>query len=370
MKFRSTPALALLAGACTLSSPPMFLPAVPFGFTKRGEPVTLYVLKKGSLEVRVSDYGATIVSILVPDRAGRRADVLLGFDSVEGYESDANQYFGCTVGRVANRIANGRFVLDGYEYRLAVNNGPNHLHGGASRSFDKVLWKVVEKEPSATSLTLAHSSPDGEEGYPGRLDVRVRFSLPDEHELRIDYEAASDRPTPINLTNHAYWNLAGEGSPSVLDHEIAIEADHYTPVDDTLIPTGEIRDVGMSPLDLRWPTRIGARIDELIPTPTLGYDHNFVLREGRGIRLAATLRDPSSGRTLELLTTEPGLQFYSGNFLHGQKGKGGKSYAQRSACCLETQHFPDSVNHPSFPPTILRPGQQFVSSTIYRFSIR
>lgn len=370
MKRSAVVLAAALAAACTTSPAPMRIATAPFGTTSAGAPATLYTMQRGLLQVSICDRGATIVSLLVPDRAGRQQDVVLGFDDVRGYESDANQYFGCTVGRVANRIANGTFTLGGYTYHLFVNNGPNSLHGGDGRSFDKVMWRVVQQDPSVPSITFGYTSVDGEEGYPGRLDARVTFSLPADHELRIDYEARSDRDTPVNLTNHSYWNLGGEGSASVLDHEIQIEADQYTPVDETLIPTGAIADVAYSPLDLRWPLRIGARIDGLIATPTMGYDHNFVLRERDGLHLAATLRDPGSGRVLQILTTEPGLQFYSGNFLHGQRGKAGKSYALRSACCLETQHFPDSVNHPNFPSTILPAGEVWRSTTVHRFSAR
>lgn len=369
MKPLAVVAVAALAAACSVAVPPtMRIGSAPFGITTKGEPAAIYTLSRGDLEVRVTDYGATLVSVRIPDRAGQMQDVLLGFDDVRGYESDANQYFGCTVGRVANRIANGTFQLDGYTYHLPINNGPNTLHGGVARSFDKVMWQLQDR--SEHSLTFVHTSQDGEEGFPGRLQVQVTFSLPADGELRIDYRASTDRDTPVNLTNHAYWNLAGEGTPTVLEHELQIEADQYTPVDDTLIPTGAIVDVGSTALDFRWPQRIGARIDELIPTATLGYDHNFVLRDQRGLHAAATLRDPHSGRTLQILTTEPGLQFYSGNFLHGQLGKGGNPYPLRSACCLETQHYPDSVNHPNFPSTILHPGETFSSTTVHRFSVQ
>ena len=278
---------------------------------------------------------------------------------------------GCTTGRVCNRIAKGIFTLDGYTYRLAVNNGPNHLHGGALRSFDKVLWTGdVRLEGDRPTARFRFLSKDGEEGYPGNLDVRVTYSLPNDHEIEIEYEATTDRATPVNLTNHAYWNLAGAGAPSILDHVLTIDAERYTPTDDTLIPTGEIALVAGTPLDFRQATEIGLRIDLLTKTAALGYDHNFVLRDASGLRRAAVLRHPDSGRELTVLTTEPGLQFYSGNFLKGQRGKDGRTYAHRSALCLESQHFPDSVNHPRFPDTILRPGRVYRSTTVYRFARR
>lgn len=361
-------AVALLAAACNVPTSAMPTPPMPFGTTRGGVPATAYTLSREHLKVRVTDYGATLVSVQVPDRAGAMKDVVLGFDDVGGYESDANQYFGCTVGRVANRIQKGTFTLDGYTYHLAINNVPNSLHGGAVRSFDKVMWYVERRDEH--SITLAYNSADGEEGYPGTMTTRVTYSLPQDGELRIDYEATCDRDTPVNLTNHSYWNLAGEGSATVLDHEIQIAADEYTPVDDTLIPTGVIAAVKDTPLDLRYAQPIGAQIEALIPTATLGYDHNYVLREKGGLHPAATLHEPQSGRQLEILTTEPGLQFYSGNFLHGQRGKGGKVYALRSACCLETQHYPDSVNHANFPSTILRAGQTWRSTTVHHFSVR
>jgi aldose 1-epimerase len=295
------------------------------------------------------------------------ADVVLGFDSVQGYESPANQYFGCTTGRVCNRIKHGRFTLEGYGYVLAANNGPNHLHGGTRRSLDKVLWSAdVRMVGDTPTATFRYTSPDGEEGYPGALQIEVTYSLPSEHELEIDYAATTDRPTPVNLTNHAYWNLGGHGSASVLDHELTIAAERYTPTDDTLIPTGAIALVASTPLDFRQPTSIGLRIEALAGTAAGGYDHNYVLRDSPGLRPAATLRDPQSGRVLTVLTDQPGLQFYSGNFLNGQRGKGGAVYGHRSALCLESQHFPDSVNQPRFPSTILRPGSTLQTTTIYR----
>ncbi|HLQ36959.1 MAG TPA: aldose epimerase family protein [Planctomycetota bacterium] len=363
--------IALLLAACnsmprSAASEP--ISRLPFGTTKDGRPASLYVLRNGNLEARLCDYGATLVALLLPDRAGARADVLLGFDDVAGYQSDRNQYFGCTAGRVCNRIKQGRFTLAGYTYQLAVNNGPNHLHGGVTRSLDKVMWQAhTAVADGGPAVTFRYTSADGEEGYPGNLTITVTYTL-GEHELHIDYAASTDQPTPVNLTNHAYWNLGGEGSASILDHELQMTADQYTPVDDSLIPTGEIKPVAGTPLDFRWSTRIGERIDQLVATPTLGYDHNLVLRAGDGLHPAAVLREPQSGRTVTISTTEPGLQFYSGNFLHGQTGKGGKAYRLRSALCLETQHFPDSCNQPAFPTTILQKGAVYRSSTVLRFA--
>jgi aldose 1-epimerase len=342
-----------------------------FGLRRDSKPATLWTLRRGDLEVRVTDHGATLVSLFCKDRGGERADVVLGFDDVGGYESPDNQYFGCTAGRVCNRIAKGHFNLDGYDYQLAPNNGENHLHGGVVRSFDKVLWQArVDLVDGAPTAVFTYTSPDGEEGYPGRLHAQVTYALTSDRELRIDYQATTDRPTPVNLTNHAYWNLSGAGSPSILGHLLQIAAAQFTPVDNTLIPTGQIAPVQGTPLDFRDATEIGLRIDSLVGTPTLGYDHNFVLDATADLHPAAVLYDPASGRELRILTTEPGLQFYSGNFLKGQRGKNGAVYALRSACCLETQHFPDSVNHPRFPNTVLRPGETYRSTTVHRFAVR
>jgi aldose 1-epimerase len=309
----------------------------------------------------------------MPDRAGFVGDVVLGFDEVNGYESERNQYFGCTTGRVCNRIANGVFTLDGYEYVLATNNPPNHLHGGAERSFDKVHWRgqTIAQDPPA--VRFAYRSPDGEEGYPGTLDVAVTYTLHPGGRLSIDYEARSDKRTVVNLTNHAYWNLAGEGATTVLDHVLRVDADRYTPTDATLVPTGEIAAVAGTPLDFREPLPLRTRIAELVDSAALGYDHNLVLndpadRPAGALRLVAELRDNGTGRRMTVETTEPGLQLYSGNFLFGQAGKGGKSYAQRSAVCLETQHFPDSVHHAHFPSIVLEPEAQFRSRTRLTFT--
>lgn len=348
--------------------------AEPFGKTKDGKDVEIYTLKSSSgLVAKVMTRGATLVQLHVPDKDGNSEDVILGFDDVAGYEGEGNQYFGCTTGRVCNRIAKGKFTLDGEEYTLATNNEPNHLHGGVERSLDKVVWKAFPfSNEKGTGVGFKYTSPDGEEGYPGELSVTVRyFVAKDQNRLTINYLATTDKATPVNLTNHAYFNLGGEGSKTVLGHSLRLNADTYTPTDDTLIPTGEIADVEGTELDFRKPTRIGKRIETLTDTAALGYDHNFVLnapKDGQKFRFAAMLRDPKSGRKLQITTTEPAIQFYSGNFLMGQAGKGGKEYAHRSAICLETQHYPDSVNHDNFPSTILKPGEEYKTWTALNFT--
>ncbi len=343
-----------------------------FGQTADGTPVEVYTLTNANgMKARLMTRGATLIELQVPDKDGNLADVVLGFDDVAGYESEANQYFGCTTGRVANRIAEGKFTLDGKEYQLAINNEPNHLHGGVERSLDKVVWNAREIEnDNGKGVRFTYTSPDGEEGYPGNLEIAVTYMLNDRNELRIVYRAETDQMTPVNLTNHSYFNLSGEGSPTIHDHEMMIVADQYTPTDETLIPTGEIAPVQGTPLDFAEPHAIGERIAELVETPALGYDHNYVIRGpfGGRPRLCARVKDPASGRVMEVRTTEPGVQFYSGNFLHGQQGKGGKEYAHQSAFCLETQHYPDSVNHPDFPTTILKPGDVYRHICIYAFS--
>ncbi len=347
----------------------------PFGKTKDGEAVELYTLKSSKgLVAKIMTRGATLVQLHVPDKDGKVEDVILGWDDVAGYESDDNQYFGCTTGRVCNRIAKGKFTLDGKEYSLAINNEPNHLHGGKERSLDKVVWKAkAVNSKRGSGVRLTYTSPDGEEGYPGNLKVVVVYFVPkDANRLAIRYEATTDKATPVNLTNHAYFNLAGAGSDTVLKHRLKINAAKYTPTDDTLIPTGKVALVEGTNLDFNKPTTIGKRIKELDDTPALGYDHNFVLNEkpkDKPMVFAAMLKSPESGRVMRISTTEPGIQFYSGNFLKGQNGKGGKTYAHRSACCLETQHFPDSINQKSFPTTVLKPGDTYKSQTVYAFSV-
>lgn len=343
----------------------------PFGKTADGVAVDEYTLKNSKgVVAKLITRGATLTQLHVPDRSGKLADVVLGFDDIAGYESDRNQFFGCTTGRVCNRIAKGKFTLDGKEYTLAVNNGPNHLHGGVKRNLDKVVWSAVSASSGdGQSVTFSYTSPDGEEGYPGALAAKVTYLLTDKGELKISYEATTDKATPVNLTNHSYFNLAGAGSETVLDHELTVNADKFTQADDTLIPTGEIASLDGSPLDFRKATVIGARIDQVDKTAATGYDHNYVLRGQDGqLAVAAKVRDPKSGRVMTVLSTEPGIQFYTGNFLNDQAGKGGKKYPRRSALCLETQHYPNSVNIPSFPSTILKPGQTYRSVCVYAFS--
>jgi aldose 1-epimerase len=334
--------------------------------------VDLYTLTNAhGIEVRITNYGATVVSIQTPDRNGAMADIVLGFDDFERYKTNTS-FLGVVVGRYGNRIAKGRFSLDGMEYTLATNNGPNHLHGGL-KGFDKAVWTARSVETAdGPSVELEYLSKDGEEGYPGNLSAKVVYTLTGDDELRIDYSATTDRKTVVNLTNHSYFNLAGAGD--ILAHEVEINADRFTPVDATLIPTGVLQPVEGTPFDFRRPAPIGARIDQ--PDEQLGfgggYDHNFVVnREGEGLSLAARVTDPASGRMLEVRTTEPGVQFYTGNFLNGTiRGKGGQLYQRRAGFCLETQHFPDSPNHPTFPSTVLEPRQRYETTTVFAFSAR
>jgi aldose 1-epimerase len=345
----------------------------PFGTLPDGTPVEIFTLTNASgVEVRAMTYGAIIVSLRTPDRSGRLGDIVLGFDTLQGYAKN-DPHFGGVVGRYANRIANGRFTLDGHTYQLATNDGSNHLHGGA-KGFDRVAWRGEPIEsPQGVGVVLSRTSPDGEESYPGSLAVRVTYTLTDANELRVDYEATTDKPTVVNLSQHSYFNLAGEGSGDVLDHVVQINADRYTPVDATLIPTGELASLDGTPLDFRTPTPIGRRIDADNEQVKLGrgYDHNWVLnREGGGLALAARVVGPKSGRTLEVSTDQPGVQFYTGNFLDGTvTGKGGHVYNHRNGFCLETQHFPDSPNHGNFPSTVLRPGETFRSTTVFKFGV-
>ena len=311
--------------------------------------------------------GATLSELHVPDRLGELADVVLGFDDVLGYESGANQHFGCTTGRFANRICGGKFTLDGTPHQLATNIGPNHLHGGPLRGLDKIEWHA---EPLENGICFTYTSPDGEEHFPGNLALVVTYTLTDDNALEIDYQATTDKPTIINLTNHSYFNLSGHGAGSVLDHEVWIDADHYTPTDDTSIPTGEFAEVAGSPFDFRQRRRVGQDFAAVAATPAGGYDHNFVLNGKAGtLRRIAEVVDPASGRVMVVSTDQPGVQFYTGNGLHNQTGKNGKTYAPQSALCLETQHFPDSPNQPSFPTTVLRPGESYRHQCVYAFAV-
>jgi aldose 1-epimerase len=344
----------------------------PFG-TREGRPINLYTLTNShGLEVHVMNYGGIILSIRVPDRKGQFADVVLGHDTLEGYTPNP-PYIGAIVGRYANRIANGTFTLDGQTYTLPKNNGPNTLHGGTTRTFDRVVW---DSEPlkNKTGVSFTFLSKDGEEGFPGNLKIRVTYTLTESNELILDYEATTDKATPINLSQHSYFNLKGEGNGDILDHEIMINADRFTPVDKNLIPTGELRAVKGTPLDFTTSTRIGSRIDDNYEQLVLGhgYDHNFVInRKGAGLTLAARVYEPTSGRVLEVSTTQPAVQFYTGNFLDGTVvGKEGHVYKRRYGFCLETQHYPDSPNHPDFPSTILKPGETFHQTTVFKFSAK
>ena len=338
-----------------------------FGMTPKGDSVKLYTLEnEQGLIVKITNYGGIVTEIHTPDRDGKMANIALGFDNLEQYLAE-HPYFGAIIGRFGNRIANGSFELDGQYYQLATNNGPNSIHGGI-KGFDKVVWNtevIACKERAALKMT--YLSVDGEEGYPGNLKIMVTYELLMD-QLLITYEAETDAPTVLNLTNHSYFNLAGEGT--IEDHILYINASRYTPVSEYLIPTGELANVEGTPLDFRKPMVIGARIDEVPGAEPGGYDHNYVLDKSQGEKvLAAKLMDPKSGRVLECHTTEPGIQFYSGNFLDGSIVSDGWTYVKHSGLCLETQHFPDSPNQPDFPSTVLRPGEKFASQTIYKFGV-
>lgn len=328
-----------------------------------------YTLKNANgIELRATNYGGIITSLKTPDADGNMADIVLGFDDLQSY-ADQSVYFGALIGRYGNRIAEGRFELNGESYQLTVNDGPNHLHGG-DRGFHKVVWDAETFEGNGErGIVFTYTSEDGEEGYPGTLQTRVTYTLTDDDELILDYEATTDQATPINLTQHTYFNLAGHDSGDILGHELMIDSDHITPVDETLIPTGELMPVENTAFDFRQATAIGDRIDADHPQIAFGqgYDHNYALN-GSGLRLVASVYEPTSGRVLEVLTEEPGVQFYSGNFLAGEAGKGGAVYNIRSGFCLETQHYPDSPNQSNFPSTILEPGDTYQTRTIYKFS--
>ncbi len=342
-----------------------------FGTVPEG-PVDLYTMTNTrGMEVRAMNYGGIIVSLRLPDKKGVLADVVLGFDTLDAYLNNT-PYFGAIIGRYANRIANGKFALDGVEYRLARNNGMNSLHGGL-KGFDNVLWRAERFENNhGIGVVFTYTGKDGEEGYPGNLKATVTYTLTDQNELQIEYEATTDKATPVNLTNHSYFNLAGEGNGDILKHELMLNADRFTLVDSALIPTGELRLVARTPFDFTKPTAIGARIDANNKQLAIahGYDHNFVLnRKSSGLELAGRVNERQTGRVLEVYTTEPGVQFYTGNFLDGTiTGKNGHAYKKHSALCVETQHFPDSPNHPHFPSTILKPELNYHSRTVYKFS--
>lgn len=379
-----TPAASLVALCVVTQQPAVRVPdttmtrasvtRTPFGHTPDGTAVELLTLTNGrGMDVRAMTYGGIILSLRTPDRTGHVDDVVLGYDRLDDYVT-TSPYFGAIVGRYGNRIARGQFRLGGTTYRLATNNGPNHLHGGV-RGFDKVVWAAEPFQHGDTvGVVLRHTSPDGDEGYPGTLTATVTYSLTDQGELIVDYSARTDKPTPVNLTQHSYFNLAGDARRDILDHQLTLTADAFTPVDSTLIPLGTIAPVAGTPFDFRTPVAIGARIEQ--PDEQLrrgqGYDHNFVLnRGGPGLVHAASVFEPTTGRVLDVFTTEPGLQFYSGNFLDGSiTGKAGRVYRHRYGFCLETQHFPDSPNHPNFPSTLLQPGATYRSRTVFRFSTR
>jgi aldose 1-epimerase len=353
------------------SAKPGSVTATPFGKTPDGRSIQRYTLANQSgMQVRIATWGGTVTNILVPDRTGKLGDVALGFSTIDPYFTKS-PYFGAIVGRYANRIAKGRFTLEGKTYQLAKNNGPNALHGG-KKGFDKQIWTAEVLSQNPPAVRFSRLSPDGEENYPGNLKVAVTYTLTDRDELRIQYAAQTDKTTVLNLTNHTYFNLAGAGNGNILGHQIKIHAGKYTPVDATLIPTGEIKAVAGTPMDLRKWTVIGAKIQAVGGVP-VGYDHNYVLDRCPVVRpcLAAEVWEPKSGRMLKVYTDQPGIQFYTGNFLDGAiTGKGGKVYHQHDAFCLETQHFPDSPNHPGFPSTVLRPGELFKSTTVYKFSVK
>ena len=344
----------------------MSIKTEPFGQTPDGQEVSLVTMTNpNGLRAKVTNYGGILVSMEVPDKDGNLGDITLGYDKLEEYIKET-PYFGATVGRYANRIGKAKFTLEGVEYTLAANNGENHLHGG-TKGFDKVVWKIVDEKTDGDEaiLKMKYLSKDGEEGYPGNLDCTVTYTLTANDELKFSYEATTDKTTVLNLTNHAYWNLAGQGSGDILGHELMLAADKYTPVDEGLIPTGEIKSVKDTPMDFTKPMAIGSRIEKVAG----GYDHNYVLNSGGGeLALCARVSEPRSRRVMEIYSTEPGIQFYTGNFLDGSiTGKAGKVYNKHYAFCLETQHFPDSPNKPEFPSVVLKPGEKYETQTVHKF---
>jgi aldose 1-epimerase len=367
--------LSVVLNICALMVPSALaksgITSQEFGTMTDGQHVQIYKLtNKNGVEAEISNFGGVVQALKVPDKSGKFADVVLGYDKLDGYVTDKSS-FGALIGRYGNRIAKGKFTLDGHTYTLATNDGPNHLHGGL-KGFNKKVWSAKQ---SGNSLVLNYLSKDGEEGYPGNLNVTVTYTLTDDNELKIQYDATTDKPTVLNLTNHSYFNLSGQDAGEILEHELTLHADKFTPVDQTLIPTGELRDVKGTPFDFTKSTAIGARIngtDEQLKFGR-GYDHNFVLNGGitKTPRLAAEVYDSKSGRVMQVLTTEPGVQLYTGNFLDGTvHGKGGHVYNYRNALCLETQHYPDSPNHSNFPTTELKPGQKYHTITIFKFSTK
>jgi aldose 1-epimerase len=369
------PSIVYLLGLATALSLPLFAKS-DAGVTKAdfgsvdGQANTLYTLTNAhGMSISVMNYGAILVKLMAPDKSGKLEDVVLGYDDVSGYESKGDPHFGSTVGRYGNRIAKGKFSLDGKEYSLALNDPPNTLHGGV-KGFDKQMWKGEIASQNPPAVVFSRVSPDGEEGYPGNLTTSVKYTLTDKNEIKVYFTATTDKPTVVNLTHHSYFNLSGAGSGPVLDDLVTINADAYTPVDATLIPTGEIKKVAGTPMDFRKPHTIGERINE-VPGKPVGYDHNFVLNGyGSGVEKNATVVDPKSGRRLTVSSDQPGLQFYTGNFLDGTvTGKGGKVYDQHTAFCFEPQHFPDSPNEPKFPSVVLRPGKTYHSTIIYGFDV-
>ncbi|MCU0456337.1 MAG: galactose mutarotase [Bacteroidales bacterium] len=347
------------------------IPEAAFKAVHKGKATSLHTLKnRNGLIAQVTNYGAIIVSILVPDRKGNFADVVQGYDTIKEYIDGNGPYMGAVCGRCANRIAKGKFFLQGSEYTLAVNNGPNHLHGGID-GFSRVVWDVVKTSPSM--VKMEYLSPDGEEGYPGKVKVSVTYTLTDENELKLEYHAITDKPTIVNLASHSYFNLAGEGSGIIYDQYLTLNGDFFTPTDETNVPTGEIRPVKGTPMDFTTPKKIGQDIDsdDVQIRYGAGYDHNWVLKHRTGtLGLAAMAHDPSSGRVMEVLTTQPGVQLYTANWIDNEKGKGGKKYQRRWAFCLETQHFADTINKPHFPSTILNPGEEYRHLCIYKFSTK
>jgi aldose 1-epimerase len=347
------------------------IPEESFKGVHRGKQTSLHTLKnKNGLIAQITNYGGIIVSIYVPDRNGKMADVVQGYDTIKEYIDGNGPYMGAVCGRCANRIAKGKFTLLGKEYTLAVNNGPNHLHGGII-GFNRVVWDVIKK--SGSSVKMEYISADGEEGYPGKVKVSVTYTLTDDNELKLDYQAKTDKPTVFNLASHSYFNLAGEGSGSVYDQELMINADFFTPTDETNVPTGEIRPVTGTPMDFTAPRKIGEAIDQddIQLKYGAGYDHNWVLKHRAGtLGLAVVAHDPISGRVMEVFTTQPGVQLYSANWIDNEKGKGGKRYQRRWAFCLETQHFADAINKPHFPSIILNPGEEYKHNCIYKFSTK